>query len=152
MKYFINLTAGLMQDKYVGHIIRIQSSHLESHAFDRLFFSLSDELLFWLAKGEDCLLVDCSSNSVGKVIKRGVPIITAVLHKRWFEVSDNDLSVEYFERIIASLSHHTKRKLDYYKKFNPSFPIKLGGVSIFVNKEIYKNEKNRNVEKTQSLA
>jgi hypothetical protein len=139
MKYFINLTAGLLQNQYQGEFIRIQSSHLESHAFDRLFYSLSDALLYSLAKNEECCIVDCSSNNIGKVIKRAIPIIQSILHYRWFNRITNEIEYKYLARILDKLSSETKRKLDYYKKFNPQFPIKLTGISIKVEKEVYES-------------
>jgi len=135
VKYFINLSAGLMQDKYKGEIIRIQSSHLESHAFDRLFYGLSDSLLFHLTNSVKCCIIDCSSNSEGKVIRRGIPVIKTVLHQRWFGKVETVLGERYTERILNSLSRQTKRKIDYYKKFNPVYPIKLCGISVSVAKE-----------------
>lgn len=139
MKIYINLSAGLLQDRYKGEIIRIQSSHLESHAFDRLFYGLSDSLLYHLAMGKDCLIVDCSSNNVGKVIKRGIPIIIRVLKYLWFgEYDYSVLGEDYLKRILVSLDAKTKKKLRYYKIFRPT-KIKLGGVSIKVARE-YINE------------
>jgi hypothetical protein len=137
MKYFINLSAGLLQNKYKGEIIRIQSSHLETHSFDRLFYGLSDSLLYNLAKEEECIIVDCSSNHTGKVIRRGIPIIKMVLSRRWHEDRNHyELGREYADRILRSLSRQTKNKIDFYKKFlHTGKRILLSGISIKVNKE-----------------
>jgi hypothetical protein len=135
IKNYINLSAGLLQNKYEGEIIRIQSSHLESHAFDRLFYSLSDSLLYNLAVGNCCRIIDCSSNSIGKVIKTFIPMCKMVLSKRWKLPYNESFDAEYAYRIRNSLSRHTIRKLDYYRKFNPK-KVDLIGVSIRVQREI----------------
>ena len=136
-KYFINLSAGLMQTKYSGEIIRIQSSHLESKSFDRLFYGLSDSLLYHLAQNDECYIVDCSSNATGKVKKIGVPIIKAILTWRWFKEREvKGFDRVYLERIKRSLSRHTKRKIDYYAKFNPK-EINLDALILRVDKENY---------------
>lgn len=133
MKYFINLSAGLMQNKYKGEIIRIQSSLLESHQFDRL----SDSLLYNLARGETCMIIDCSSNSVGKVIKIGIPIIIGVLNYYWYGSKDKTtLGLRYLNRILSKLSYPTKRKLKYYRNFLITNRVKLAGISIKVQKEL----------------
>ena len=133
-KIFINLSAGLLQKEHIGEIIRIQSSHLESHSFDRLFYGLSDSLLYHLANGFHCCVIDCSSNSVGKVIKRGIPIIKAILEWRWLKIEKHKLGKDYFKRIKISLSRQTKNKIDYFKKFQPKI-ISLEGISCFIEKE-----------------
>lgn len=125
-----------MQSKYNGEIIRIQSSHLESHAFDKLFYGLSDSLLYHIANRHSCIIVDCTSNSVAKVKKIGVPIIKAVLAARWFDIRETYLGKEYLLRILKSLSPQSKSKIKYYKKFNPSYPINLEAISLHVDKEI----------------
>ena len=136
MNYFINLSAGLYQNIYNGEIIRIQSSHLESHSFDNFFYLLPDNLLYSLAIGNECIIVDCSSNSTGKVIKRGIPIIKAVLNKIWFgNDSDFGLGRAYKNRIYSSLSIKTRNKLKYYKKHLKNNIVNLLGISVYIEKE-----------------
>lgn len=83
--------------------------------------------------------MDCSSNSVGKVISRGIPIIKTILSKIWFGYyNKSPLGYQYSERIYKSLSWQTKQKLRYYKRFLTNNSYVLEGISIKVKKEMVK--------------
>jgi len=140
--YFINLTAGLLVrhlDLYKkSHIIHIRSSHIESKAYDRLFYSLSDELLFHLAIGFKCVIVDCTSNRHSKIERVAVPIIKYVLYRRWFGidgVKPKYIDDKFAEKVYKSLSKQTKKKLDYYKRFLDTEVIDLEAEIHKVDKE-----------------
>ena len=135
-KYFINLSAGLLQDKYSGEIIRIQSSHIESKVWDRLFYLFPDNLLYAWANGEECIIVDCSSNNKGK-INKSVPIYNHIVKRLWVGIVDyKGLDRDYMDRIYRMLSHKTKDKIRYYRKFLRGGIYKLDGISVHVEKEV----------------
>jgi hypothetical protein len=87
-----------------------------------------------LALGYECCVIDCTSNRRGKIINRFVPVATFVLETRWFGKSSVKLGAGYGKRILRCLSKVTKRKIDYYKKFNPT-RVALYGKAIRVEKE-----------------
>ncbi len=136
---YYNLSAGLMalKNKHNPRFIRIQSSHLESHAWDRLFYGLSDDLLYNLAIGIPCRIIDCTSNGTGKVIKTGIPAIRYILWRIWYDriTAQPPISPAYCNEIYRQLSRQTKRKLRYYKKHLQCPVVFLAGKSIHVTKE-----------------
>lgn len=129
---YINLTDGLkVAEKYKNtNYIYIRSSHAESHAWDRLFYGLSDDLLYRLAKGEKCTIIDVTSNSDGKLRKRIIPIIKYILNKEWFEIDVRQPphSHEYLRKVASNLSYQTKRKIRYYKHHLNINSIKLDSI------------------------
>jgi len=132
---YINLSAGLLQSKYVGLYCHIQSSHIESKQWDRLLYTLPDDMLYRLAVGEEINIIDCSSNSKGKVIK-SIPIIVHFLKRYWDNRLDFiGLDRKYIQRLYKSLSKQTRRKLKYYRKYYKG-KINLKGINIRVDKEI----------------
>lgn len=125
--YYLNMTNGLeMINHYPDpHFIRIQSSHIESKAYDTLFMQLDSDFLMNLALGNCCVVIDASQKDrIPKSIRIGLPIIKYVLYRCW--VSEEPLCVplsktlmnpEYLESIYNSLSYATKTKLKYFRKF-----------------------------------
>lgn len=135
MKYFINLSAGLYQNQYKGEIIRIQSSHIESKAYDRLFLMFPDSILYNLATGEDCCIVDCTSNNIGKVINR-IPLFNYVIKRIWFNsLETKGLDKKYVDWLYRNLSRPAKSKIKYFKKFIKGNAGNLTGISIKLAKE-----------------
>ena len=87
MIYFYNLTNGLENAplKNQPHLIRIQSSHVEGNHWNQLFYKLSDELLFYLAIGEECIIIDGSPKPLrSKIVTKAIPLISYVLNRIWF--------------------------------------------------------------------
>jgi len=136
---YVNLTAGLLQNRYEGQKIRLQSSHLESHSYDRFINSLSDDLLYNLAIGRQCTIVDCSSNYTGKIKRRGLPIIKYILDYIWFkkETIISPYGLAQMRTIYQGLSKTTKQRIKYYRKFLHVDDIRLRVVIIPVYKEKY---------------
>jgi len=133
-RIYINLTTGLdkvLSFKSVYKIIRIQSSLIESKSWDKIFYSLDDDLLFHLALGYKCIICDGSTNGTSKVIRIGIPVIKRILEKIWFNqslVHYGVISYDYLKNIYNSLSESTKNKLKYYRKFLFTDKIKLTGL------------------------
>jgi len=150
---FYNLTNGLeMVDiKKEPHFVRIQSSHIETQAWNQLFNQLSDELLFYLAIGEECCIVEGSHNPRHSMLARvGIPVILYVLYRIWFNEirSFPLLERRYLEKIYRSLHRSTKTKLKYYRKFLLTNEINLT-CYIFITKKDGKYEWFREKIKNQ---
>ena len=68
-KYFLNLTNGIEALKFFKipyneiNFIRIQSSHLESGAFEKILLTLDSNFLMWLAMGFECIVYDFGAKS-----------------------------------------------------------------------------------------
>lgn len=130
MVYFYNLTNGLeiADIKKYPHFTRIQSSHIEGKAWNHLFEQLSDELLFYLAIGEECVIVDASTKPLRSSIARiGIPVIIYVLSRIWLKEKPKleMFDVKYLEKIYRSLNRSTRNKLKYYRKFLLTNKIRL---------------------------
>jgi len=130
MIYFYNLTNGIERAKInkSPHILRIQSSHIESKSWNYLFAQLSDELLFYLAIGEECCIIEGSPKPTRSALAHvGIPIILYVLNRIWFDERIPFLLIDknYLERVFRSLSRSTRNKLKYYRKFLLTNEIKL---------------------------
>ncbi len=119
---FYNLTNGLENApiKNHPHFIRIQSSHIEGNHWNQLFYKLSDELLFYLAIGEECIIVDGSPHPLkSKIATKAIPVISYVLNRIWFGQKNSypPYPDEYLNTIYRSLKPNVKKKLKYYRKF-----------------------------------
>jgi hypothetical protein len=149
VRNYINLTAGLEWNLNPDGFLRLQSSHLESKAFDKFLCSVSDDVIFHIVTGTPCRILDCSSRKkIGRVIFQGVPLIMFVLKKA---LGINSKAIvkginvtEYFENVYKKLSKDTKNKYKYYIKFYKGNIAELTGEtkkSIFDGKENneYKN-------------
>jgi len=127
---FYNLTNGLENAplKAQPHFIRIQSSHIEGKAWNQLFYQLSDELLFYLAIGEECCIIDGSTKPLKSALTtKGIPIILYILNKVWLhqKISCSPFSDDYLNSIYRSLKSGTKKRLKYYRKFLLTKKIRL---------------------------
>ncbi len=120
IKHYLNLTNGM---EYINEVknwsfIRIQSSHCESHSYDRMFQQLDSDFLMNLAIGNVCIVYDKSNKTrIPKALSRGVEIIRYVLNKIWFDRRVPTKDVKYHNKVLRSLQEPTKTKLKYFRKF-----------------------------------
>jgi len=137
-RIYINLTCGLevipsLAEQHVFKVIRIQSSLIESKSWNKIFYSLDDDLLFHLALGYICIIFDGSCNKTSKVVRIAIPVIKKILEKMWLDkelTAIEKISSDYLKKIYKSLKKDTKRKLRYYKKFLLTDKIYLFGFSV----------------------
>jgi len=141
-RYYVNLTAGLAYSaKIDGDVVycHLQSSHIESKAWNKFFICLPDDLLLHLALGYECYIIDCSANCGGKskVIRMGIPAIKLLLNKRWFDKFERiePFDLDYCKRILDMVDKSVKNKMDYFKKFLKTEEIKLFGLYERLEKE-----------------
>ncbi|MGB9847964.1 MAG: hypothetical protein ACP5IX_00415 [Patescibacteria group bacterium] len=130
MIHFYNLTNGLeiVDISKYPHITRIQSSHIEGKHWNHLFAQLSDELLFYLAIGKECVIVDASPKPIRSSLARiGIPVIVYILSRIWFhkKIEPQTFDKRYLESVYRSLTRSTKNKLKYYRKFLLTDRIRL---------------------------
>jgi len=145
VRVYINLTTGLellpLLKDFNPVIIRIESSHIESKAWDKIFSRLDADLLFHLALGYRCYIVDASNKERGsKVLRIGIPVIKYVLTRIWFKKEletpeVRKLGLDYLRRIFRSLGKDTRNKLKYYRVFLETDAVDIRGIGVLVNPE-----------------
>jgi len=82
------LTTGLENANIADfpRIVRIQSSHIERKAWNRIFEQLNDELLFYLAIGQECQIIEgVKKPTSSKVVNTAIPVINYILYRVWFK-------------------------------------------------------------------
>lgn len=149
MRTYINLTAGLEWNIQPNAFLRLQSSHLESKAFDKFLCSVPDDMLFYLINGFDCKILDCSSRKkIGRVIFQGIPLILFVLKKSIginSKATVKNINVtDYFESVYKKLNKYTKNKYKYYKKF---YKCNLGNLTGETKKSLLDGKENNEYKK-----
>lgn len=119
-RHFINLTNGLEALPALHALIppaelrftRIQSSHCESGAYDKLLCGLDNELLFSLACGRQCYLYDFGSRNkthgVPRAIFLGVQFIKWSLTYLWFHA-------EAPEKVPSSVMVRGKNAVPFWR-------------------------------------
>lgn len=140
-KIFINLTNGIEAiAKYnllIDDIdfIRIQSSHCESHQFEKILNEIDHNFLMSLALGYNCIVYDFGANSdIPKAIYMGLSWLDYVLNLRWFN-SDKiirckgNIMNEFFARHYHNLPQTSLKRIDYYKRFLLTNSIKITAVA-----------------------
>lgn len=154
-RHFINLTNGIealpdMSSLLPGselRFIRIQSSHCESGAYDKLLNSLDNELLFSLACGRDCYVYDFASRNKSQGVPRalfmGLEFVKWSVSYLWFTGDPDAIPEKAFVRgkntvpfwrdevLPYKISKDTKKKVRYFAPFAKEMgvrDIKLHGV------------------------
>lgn len=125
---FLNLTNGLeaireYDLKLINYnVIRIASTDLEQHNFNRIISDIDYNFLFALATGKKVLIIDYSSKKlISRALFQGIPFLFYCLNKEWFDKTEktfvrNMNVTKYFEEEYKKLSDESLRKIRYFKK------------------------------------
>lgn len=123
--HYLNLTNGIEYCKWIDNyrFIRIQSSHCESKAWNKLLMDLDNDFLMNIAIGNECIVHDASQKKLlSRALFQGIPFILFALNYLWYgevyptEVRGQD-STNYFEHVCKNLNEDTKKHIRYFKKF-----------------------------------
>jgi len=119
---YINLTNGLevLHQYPDARFIRIQSSHCEAKAYNDLFMTLDADLLFNLALGNHCHIIDGGRVREPKALRVGLPIVWYILRRVWFNEkmpAPWPAGDDYYDRVYRGLDKKVKARLRYFKKF-----------------------------------
>jgi len=128
-KIYLNLTNGIEAIEYFPNstFIRIQSSHCESKAYNRMLMQLSDDFLMNLALGNRVVVIDGSVNPRHpKSLRCGLKVIKAVLRWIWFKEPIVD---EFHRGVYKKLDQVTRTKLKYFRKFLQTDKLRLLALS-----------------------
>lgn len=128
----LNLSTGLefLPDVVPDGFCRLQSSHLESKAWQKFIDSVDNNILYLLSQGNKITIYDCGSRRVdgcSRVIWQGIPLIRYFCEKSWGLV----ISPVFFRdcnatKFAESLRINTK-KIDYFKKHIATDSINIRG-------------------------
>ena len=149
MNIYVNLTSGLEWVREASpffpvKFVRFQSSHAEAKCWEEVLSAIPDDMLFNLALGNECVVLDASANKKNsRAIYQIVPLIRFILTWRWYRtvhMEENYVkshnATEYFTEISKKLSVRLCKKIDYYKKFlNGRSHVKLIGKTIPTKKD-----------------
>jgi len=132
---FYNLTTGLEGVRLLNcpRFVRIQSSHIESKKWDRILEQLSDELLFYLAIGYRCYIIEgTKESSSSKVIRIAIPMIRYILNRIWLKkiIKIPRMDPEYLDKIYKGIPEVVRTKLKYFRKFLLADEIRLSGIAV----------------------
>lgn len=134
---YLNLTNGLealpsFTDNY--KTIRIQSTACEQKRWDFVLSDLDNGLLFDLAIGKTCFVIDFSQRKQKpRALFQGLEWIRYVLNRVWFNretkalVRGNEAS-RYFAEMYKTMKPNTIKKIEYFKKFVKCNEIDLIGI------------------------
>lgn len=127
---FTNLTNGIeaIQKHNLKdyQFIRIQSSQVERHCWEKILLNMDDNFLMNLALGNVCKIFDYSAKKhIPRALYQGIAFLEFVLERRWFgrnspmkikNLNTNDI---FYERAYEQIrkNRDIKKKLDYFKKF-----------------------------------
>jgi hypothetical protein len=125
---FINLTNGLKCLPLDNpHFIRIQSTALEQKLFNNMISDISDDLLYNLAIGEQCIIHDQSEkHKYTRAIWQGMEFIEFCCNKLWFDMQycqstlryKNEINVtNYFDVKLNELTYRNINKIKYFRKY-----------------------------------
>ena len=120
-KLFINLTAGLELLRYVPApyqagvgFCHLRSTHLERSAYEHLVRDLDCGLLFSLASGVHCAVLDAGSareDGVSRAVWQGLEFVRYLLSSRWLGRPTQPAAAPQFARHARELSDVARRKV-----------------------------------------
>ncbi len=128
--YYVNLTNGLegfarrwVQPQHVRYM-RVQSTYLEQKRFYQVIEGLSDDLLFNLATGRKCVIIDFGARKeVPRAIWQGMEFVMYCLHVLWldetykFAYERSQRCKPYFWQLLQAMPDSCRKKLQYYKRY-----------------------------------
>lgn len=140
--HYINLTNGLESLQSISALVgatevrftRIQSSHCESGAYDKLLWSLDNDLLLALACGRTCFVHDRASRDRQRAIPRalflGLQFVKWAIAYLWFDSTRPELvpakvfvrgknTVTYWREEVLPyiIKKDTKKRIRYFEPF-----------------------------------
>lgn len=138
-RHFVNLTNGLEAASALTELVgldvvrvtRLQSSHCEAGAYDKLLNSLGPELLWSLATGYECLIYDFGSRDSARGVPRalflGLQFIGWALQYLWYGSENAPLVVPVRGKNVVpfwrdevmpyKITRRTKKACRYYAPF-----------------------------------
>ena len=114
---YINLRQGLQalkEEVSKMRFVYFRSTDVERKNYERLLWSVPDEMLFFLALGYRVRIIDASTKKRGKIERIFVPVLCDLLNFIWFKKEPkNKKLVDHFRIAL----HAVKNNRKLYAKF-----------------------------------
>ena len=144
MKQYINL----MQGRMTGHCyslidgyVYIRSGWIECMNWEGLLWSVPDEMLMYLASGEEVYIIDASTHDAGKVERIFCPTLRAMLKMVWLERESRGVMIEHLLKAYDALKGSLDRKYKVWKLLAESMDdVKLYGSTHQIDRECTQRE------------
>ncbi len=127
-----------LSQNIIGRLVYIRSTDIEQGNWHRLLWSVPDEWLYLMSKGEPIFLTDKTSNSNGgKVKKIFCPVLIDVLNFLFLGIQPvSNCFKWHYQKAMSALNEDKslKRRFLFWKKKIIS-PVSVIGKSVIVAKE-----------------
>ena len=125
-------------------LVYFRSTDVEQGNWDRLLWSVPDEMLFLIARGYEIIIYDKTSNGKGKIEKIFVPVLEDLLNYIYFGFAPKYKRLRSsFVKALKVLNDNSKlfTKFMFWKDRFPEKdydkrPVKIVGISKKVKKEV----------------
>lgn len=117
-------------------MVYFRSTDIEQKNWKRLLWSVPDELLFYLSKGEEIAIIDKSSNK-GKIEHIFIPILNDLLNEMYFDEIPRMKNLKdhfKFAKDEFKKCKQLERKFKFWKD-KIQYPLRLRGYTHKVKKE-----------------
>ena len=135
VKYY-NLTQALPLVKYNARLCYLRSTDVEQQNYERLLWSVPDEMLYFLAKGQSVEIIDASKHKRGKIERIFVPVLSDLLRFVWFnERPKNKRLLNHYARALNTLLTNKLllTKFSFWKNFCISAKINLKAKTVRIS-------------------
>jgi len=123
--------------------IYLRSTWVEQMNYKGLLWSVPDEILMYLARGEIVYIVDASSNEKGKIERIFVPTLKALLERIWLKKEYKICCQAHVEKAMETLclDKSLSTRFLFWKDLAKNLTeTKLHGNTIEVDREYTKKE------------
>jgi hypothetical protein len=121
-----------------GRKIYLRSTDIEQRHWQRILWSIPDELLYELAKGNKVEIIDQSTKIHGKIERICIPVLLDILRYVWFQEPPLfKLYTRHYQDALQILKTDTLlySKYKYWRNLNP-FRIDLLATTLQVEREL----------------
>ena len=138
MVRYYNLTQALPFTKPNSRLCYFRSTDVEQKNYERLLWSVPDEMLYHLARGQTVEIVDASRHKRGKIEKIFVPVLCDLLRSVWFgQRPRNKQLLDHYARALNTLLTNKLllAKFSFWKDFCICNEVKLVARTIHITAE-----------------
>lgn len=137
IKYY-NLTQALPFAQSEARLCYFRSTDVEQMNYERLLWSVPDEMLYFLSRGQTVEIVDASRHKRGKIEKIFVPVLCDLLRFMWLnEKPKNKQLLDHYAKALNVLltDKLLSTKFSFWQDFCICNEINLKARTIHINSE-----------------
>lgn len=143
---YFNLTQAI--DDKAKRFCYFRSSDVERKNYERLLWSVPDEMLFFLAFGKKVVVIDYSKKPKGKIERIFIPVLKDLLNFLWLrKAPEHKKLLNHFEVALETIKNNEKlaRKFKFWREFVER-EVKLEAKTRQIKREITKKELKKIME------